>query len=176
MFFHVQMEREILLYPHAFGKDVEGTLRQKLVSKVEGSCSGRHGFVILVTDINSIGKGRIREGAGLATFKVDFEAIVFRPFKGEVLDALVTTVNKMGFFCEAGPLQIFVSKHQCPQGMIYDAQSNPISYVQHDADDHPIRITRDSEVRLRIIGTHFESTEIRAIGTIKEDYLGLIAS
>ena len=33
-------------------------------------------------------------------------AVVFRPFKGEVLDAVVTTVNKMGFFAEVGPLQV----------------------------------------------------------------------
>ena len=33
-------------------------------------------------------------------------AVVFRPFKGEVLDAIVTTVNKMGFFAEVGPLQV----------------------------------------------------------------------
>ena len=31
--------------------------------------------------------------------------MVFRPFKGEVLDAVVETVNKMGFFAEVGPLK-----------------------------------------------------------------------
>ena len=37
-----------------------------------------------------------------------------------------------------------------------------------------MRIAKDSTVRLRIIGTHFDATEIRAIGTIKEHYLGVI--
>ena len=40
------------------------------------------------------------------TFPVRYKAVVFRPFKGEVLDAVVTTVNKMGFFAEVGPLQV----------------------------------------------------------------------
>uniref|UniRef100_A0A7S0Q1B7 DNA-directed RNA polymerase II subunit RPB7 n=1 Tax=Coccolithus braarudii TaxID=221442 RepID=A0A7S0Q1B7_9EUKA len=175
MFFHIPMERELLLYPNHFGPNVHELLVKKLIAKVEGSCSGRHGFVICVTDIQTTGAGRIREGAGLATFAMKFNAIVFRPFKGQVLDAIVTTVNKMGFFAEVGPLQVFVSKHQTPRGMEYDAQSNPVSYVQHNVDEQPIRVTKDSEVRLRVIGTHFESTEIRAIGTIKENYLGLIA-
>ena len=40
------------------------------------------------------------------TFPMRYMAVVFRPFKGEVLDAVVTTVNKMGFFAEVGPLQV----------------------------------------------------------------------
>jgi hypothetical protein len=53
-------------------------------------------------------------GGGLATFPMRFNAIVFRPFKGEVFDAVVTTVNKLGFFAQVGPLQVFVSKHLIP--------------------------------------------------------------
>lgn len=36
---------------------------------------------------------------------------MFRPFKGEVLDAVVTKVNKVGMFTQIGPLSCFVSKH-----------------------------------------------------------------
>ena len=39
------------------------------------------------------------------------QAIVFRPFKGEVLDAIVTKVNKVGLFTQIGPLSCFVSRH-----------------------------------------------------------------
>ena len=46
--------------------------------QVEGSCSGRYGFVICVTEVKEIGKGRIREGAGVVTFPIKFAAIVFR--------------------------------------------------------------------------------------------------
>ena len=36
----------------------------------------------------------------MATFPMRFNAIVFRPFKGEVFDAVVTQVNKLGFFAQ----------------------------------------------------------------------------
>ena len=39
------------------------------------------------------------------------QAIVFRPFKGEVLDAIITQVNKVGLFTQIGPLSCFVSRH-----------------------------------------------------------------
>lgn len=91
-----------------------------------------------MTSIESVGLGKISDGTGLVTFPVAYKAIVFRPFKGEVVDAVVIQVNKvrsswraplatprvgplwrsypvpvpqMGFMAEVGPLQVFVSKH-----------------------------------------------------------------
>ena len=141
---------------------------------MEGSCSGQHGFVVAVTDVVEIGKGRIREGGGLATFPIQYNAIVFRPFKGEVFDAIVTQVNKLGFFAQVGPLQVFVSKHMIPEDMVFDAQGALPAYVSQVSDQQPQRIAKDSEVRLRVIATRVDAAEIFAIGTIKDEYLGLL--
>lgn len=109
--------------------------------------------MVAITGVEDIGKGLIREGTGFVTFPVKYQCVVFRPFKGEILEAVVTMVNKvhpfslslylsilypprpplnsvkgnlilaecvyiyifldcqMGFFAEAGPVQIFVSNH-----------------------------------------------------------------
>jgi len=174
MFFHIEMRKELLLYPRHFGPNVQEILLEKLVSTVEGSCSGRYGFVVCVTDIFETGKGQIREGGGLATFPMRFNAIVFRPFKGEVFDAVVTTVNKLGFFAQVGPLQVFVSKHLIPSDMKFDPQSVPAAYVSEVSDEQPQRVTKDSEVRLRVVATRIDASEIFAIGTIKDEYLGLV--
>ena len=55
----------------------------------------RYGFVIAVTTIDSIGAGLIQPSRGFVMYNVKYKAIVFRPFKGEVLDAVVTQVNKV---------------------------------------------------------------------------------
>lgn len=47
--------------------------------------------------MEDIGKGLIREGTGYVTFPVKYQCVVFRPFKGEILEAVVTMVNKVGF-------------------------------------------------------------------------------
>merc|ERR1719231_1743322 len=113
-------------------------------------------------------------GGGLATFPMRFNAIVFRPFKGEVFDAVVTQVNKLGFFAQVGPLQIFVSKHLIPTDMKFDPQSHPAAYVSEISDEQPQRVTKDSEVRLRVVATRIDASEIFAIGTIKDEYLGVM--
>lgn len=55
----------------------------------------RYGFVIAVTTIDSIGAGIVQPGQGFVVYPVKYKAIVFRPFKGEVLDAIVMQVNKV---------------------------------------------------------------------------------
>jgi len=51
--------------------------------------------VIAVTTIDHVGAGLIQPGQGFVLYPVKFRAIVFRPFKGQVLDAVVTQVNKV---------------------------------------------------------------------------------
>ena len=58
-------------------------------------CSGRHGFVVAITGVESVGKGLIRDGTGFVTFPVKYQCVVFRPFKGEILEAVVSMVNKV---------------------------------------------------------------------------------
>ena len=58
---------------------------------------------------------------------------MFRPFKGEVLDAIVTQVNKVGLFTQIGPLSCFVSRHvsHCAKrgSCIINSKSDSRSYI-----------------------------------------------
>ncbi|GKV38398.1 hypothetical protein SLEP1_g46313 [Rubroshorea leprosula] len=62
------------------------------------SINGQHGFVVAITGIENIGKGLIHDGTGFVTFPVKYQCLVFRPFKGEILEAVVTMVNKVTVF------------------------------------------------------------------------------
>ncbi|KAK1259024.1 hypothetical protein QJS04_geneDACA001459 [Acorus gramineus] len=170
MFFHIELERNIQLHPRHFGPRLKEKLKQKLMRDVEGTCSGRHGFVVAITHFDDFGKGLIREGTGFVTFPVRYRCVIFRPFKNEVLEAVVTLVNKMGFFAEAGPVQIFVSNHLIPDDMEFQPGDMP----NYTTSDKSVKIQKDSEVRLKIIGTRVDATEIFCIGTIKDDFLGVI--
>lgn len=171
MFFHIQLEKKLQLHPRHFGPQLRDKLIAKLIAEVEGTCSGRHGFVVAVTEISNVGQGLIRDGTGFVTFPVKYKSIVFRPFRGEILEAIVTMVNKMGFFAEAGPVQIFVSNHLIHDDMKF----MPGDVNSYQTEDGTTRISKDSEVRLKIVGTRVDATEIFCIGTIKDDFLGLVS-
>ena len=86
-------------------------LRVQLYRQVEGTCSGRHGYIVSIVSMEDVGAGRVHDSYGYVSFDVRYTAIVMKPFKNEVMDAVVDSVNKMGFFANVGPLQVFVSNH-----------------------------------------------------------------
>jgi DNA-directed RNA polymerase II subunit RPB7 len=86
-------------------------LIKRLYEDVEGTCSGRYGYIISVVEVVDVGKGVLQANTGFALYKIKYKAIVFKPFKNQVVDGIVTTVNKIGFWCEVGPLQVFISQH-----------------------------------------------------------------
>ncbi|TXG53069.1 hypothetical protein EZV62_022238 [Acer yangbiense] len=95
MFFHIVLERNMQLHPRHFGRNLCEHLVSKLIKDVEGTCSGRHRFVVAIMGVNSIGKGLIQDGTGFVTFLVKYQCVVFRPFKGEILESIITMVNKV---------------------------------------------------------------------------------
>ncbi|KAI6154226.1 RNA polymerase Rpb7 [Pisolithus tinctorius] len=141
MFFIKELTHTILLHPSYFGPRMLQFLESKLYADVEGTCSGQYGYIIAVVSILDIGRGMVISGSGQAEFVTRYRAIVFKPFKGEVVDGV------MGFFADVGPLQVFVSHQLIHPDMKFDPNSNPPSFASDDQF---------------------------AIGTIKEDHLGVI--
>ena len=82
---------------------MDGKVSSLLPNKLEGlhhwrifySCSSRHGFVVAITGIENIGKGLICDHIWFVTFPVKYQCVVFRPFKWEILEVVVTMVNKV---------------------------------------------------------------------------------
>ncbi|KAL3320009.1 DNA-directed RNA polymerase II subunit RPB7 [Cichlidogyrus casuarinus] len=154
-----------------FGPKLKDAIKFKLFSDVEGHCSGKYGFIIAVTNIEHIGDGMLPPGRGYVRYPITFRAIVFRPFKGEVLDAIVKSTNKIGVFAEAGPLNIFISKHSIPQNIKFEGLD--VRDENEDEDDDNMQFVQIEDViRVRIIGLRVDSSDIFAVGTLMAHYLG----
>ena len=68
------------------------------------------------------------------------------------------------------PVSIFVVQ-LIPDDMEFQSGDVP----NYTTSDGSVKIQKDSEVRLKIIGTRVDATEIFCIGTIKDDFLGVIS-
>lgn len=167
-FFVVKMQRRVQIHPRFFGVKLREMLTNRLILEVEGTFAGRYGFIIAVLEVKEpIPMGELDDTTGFAVFPLEYAAVVFRPFKGEVLDSVVTRITPHGFFSESGPLTVFVSHHLLPEGMKH------IENRWQSPDSSEI-IALNSSVRMRIIGLKIEATEISVTGTIKDSYLGPI--
>jgi len=157
------------MHPSTFGPKLHDEIKRQLHSDVEGTVDSTYGFIIVVTKLVDIPLGEVQEG-GLVKFTVTYEAIVFRPFRNQVLDAVVVSVDSLGIRAQAGALGVFIYKDQIPSDMTYDPNGPAYSMV-----DETTRIQVGELIRLKITGLRFDATEIFGVGTIREDYLGLIS-
>ncbi|EEP76713.1 DNA-directed RNA polymerase II 19 kDa polypeptide [Uncinocarpus reesii 1704] len=98
-----------------------------------------------------------------------YRAIVWKPFKGETVDAIVTSVKNQGIFAEVGPLTVFVSKHLIPPEIKWDPDATPPQYT----DNADQVIEKGTNLRIKLIGLRNDVRNMFAIGSIKEDYLGI---
>jgi DNA-directed RNA polymerase II subunit RPB7 len=170
MFFQLTLSTELTLVPQFFGKNIERLLHDRLRETHEGRFMGENGFVIAILSISPTWKntGVLDDTTGAAHYRVEYTALVYRPFKGVVVDAIVTNVSEHGFFCSMGCAKAFVSRKGLPSyfGAFNMERSSFIS------DDKTLEIKKNTAVRLRLLETKIELTEIDSIGTIKEDFLG----
>lgn len=65
-------------------------------------------------------------------------------------------VAQVGFFADAGPLQLFVSNHLIPEDFDFVSTDEP-AFV---SADEAVRVQAGAEVRMRIVGTRMDATEI----------------
>lgn len=172
MFYVKTLEHEIVLQPVHFGPKLKATLVRLLKEEVEGLAIANYGYVVNVIEVpeNKIRSGLIEYDTGNVTFFVKYTAVLLRPFINEVLDATVSQCNPLGFFAFVGPLRIFVSKHSMPEDMMNGFDQERDAWV---SDDGVVSITAGCGVRLKIKGRTVEQGNITAIGTIKDNYLGL---
>ncbi|EEC04846.1 DNA-directed RNA polymerase subunit E', putative, partial [Ixodes scapularis] len=164
--FQISLDHEILLHPRYFGPQLEETVKQKLYAEVEGTCTGKYGFVVAVMTIDNIGAGLIQPGRGFVVYPVRYTAIVFRPFKGEVLDAVVTQVNKVSGVGAPDTDSVCISFQSIPSDMQFDPNSNPPCYRTQDED---VIIQQDDEIRLKIVGTRVDASDIVSCSPASSD-------
>ncbi|KAH8982692.1 hypothetical protein EDB92DRAFT_1952119 [Lactarius akahatsu] len=120
-------------------------------------------------------------GVSSAEFITRYRAIVFKPFKGEVVDGVVHNLTRMRTLypiISCPRLSVRYAFHAISDppslqllhpALKFEPSSNPPSYT---SQDHVIE--NNTKIRIKIIGTRVDATEIFAIGTIKENHLGVI--
>lgn len=84
MFFYKEEERTINLHPSFFGPNITKYLDDQLLGDVEGTLQGDY-FVVCVMQPHEYSDGKIVPGSSFAEFVVHYRAIVWKPFKGEVV-------------------------------------------------------------------------------------------
>lgn len=92
LFSQKRLQHEVMMHPENFGRELQQKLRKRLCEDVEGTVPETTGIIVAVLrfyDEQDVKRGLIEYETGYASFIVNYEAIIYRPFKNQVLDAKV---------------------------------------------------------------------------------------
>lgn len=172
VFFKKTLTHTTQIHPEKLGPNLKAEIKKKCIEEVQGIRYGDIGLIVVVLAIedSQISRGVIDHLTGTVSYEVIFDAIVFCPFRNQVMDTVVSDCNINGFFAMAGPFTLYVSSLQIPEDYTYVSEKE--AWVSSETT---IEIKKGSSVRLKIMGTNAVHRTISGIGTINQPFLGVIA-
>ncbi|KAI5072862.1 hypothetical protein GOP47_0012968 [Adiantum capillus-veneris] len=178
MFFEISMKRLIVLQPkHLYTQQCEFLpvlLTQLILEVNKMKCSEDHGFYVTPTTFKDIGQGRVRSITGAVAFPVEFNCIVFKPFKGQILEGEVKRVYRSGCFLSCGPLDdVFL--HEAMMSGCRFFQNEGTESACFKNEDEGFEIRAKTILRVRLIGVKWveDQCTFKSLASINGDYLGL---
>ena len=171
MYFKLLLRKVLYVQPvdltSTINRDVEGFLR----SQVEGTRIRDIGLVVAVPDIERVSEGKVLDNGNVA-FEVVYIALVHKLFPGEVIDAVVTQVDREGVIATAGAGTIFISKlHISPQYVFELGAGENVSHFALKSGGQKT-IENHCVIRVKVIAEMPTSDRYDAMGTMMGDFFG----
>ena len=83
----------MIIQPKECGPHLRQTIENKLHREVQGTMGVNFCHIVAVKNIDKIGKGKIQDETGCASFTIKYTAFVFRPIKNQVVDTIVNGIT-----------------------------------------------------------------------------------
>ena len=164
--------KDVTISPSDLNKDLKKIIRVKLIEQVTGTCNEKYGYFIKVINIGDIKNGYIMDGSGDIIFKMYYQVVLLRPFRGEICDGKIEKIlsKEGGIHVRVGPMLVYISNDDIPSKYKMD-EKNSIYVNSQDEND----ILKEGEkVRFRYKEIQFDVSDFKPIGTMKDNYLGHI--
>lgn len=100
----VEMEDTVRVPPTELSGDQEEITRNLVQDGFEGRLNNEYGFILLTSNIEPMGEGRVVHGDGAVFQRVKFDALCFKPEVGELVEGEVCEIVEFGAFVRFGPL------------------------------------------------------------------------
>lgn len=120
----MKIRDKVRVHPKMFGRGTEDAVRDSLDAQWGGAIDKRFGIALAVTDVTSIGEGKILPGSGSIQFPVEFQMLTYLPELYEVVKGDVIDVTEFGVFVRMGPMDGMVHVSQLMNDFVsYDEKN-----------------------------------------------------
>lgn len=125
-----QLQAFVTIPPHQLCYNLHYTIRDRLARSIINRCTEQDGFVLDLKRVASVRGGLLDKRSGSVHYVVDYIAQTLRPHIGDVVEAIVSKVFKIGVFAELGPLNIFIPLSRLP--IAYEFVNNSYFAIPDD--------------------------------------------
>lgn len=171
MFFEIRFVHSVRVPPRHLGAKLRTVVAQLVRSELEGTFIPDYGYIVCIVGTEKAGKPLVEDNTVFVRVPVEVKAIVFRPFKNEIVEGVVTNVSDIGCFVQVGCMDVFISHFDIGPEYRFDETAVPPKFVTPDNDESR-RIQRNDRLRLKLTAIRIEPAKVAAMGSIREDYLG----
>ncbi len=166
----MNFSEDVIITPADLSKDLIKIAKVKLLERVTGICHPKYGYFIKVFAIGDLKNGLIMEGTGDIIFKIDYSAVIMRPFKGEICDGIIDTIlEEGGIFVKVGPMKVFIAMNDVQPNFTLDSKN--LCYFDEKKN---IELKKGTKIRFRYKDIQIAENEFKPVGTMKDDYLGYL--
>lgn len=168
MFKILTVKDEVRVPPVKFDLDLDEAVKQSLQEQIEGKINADIGVFLVVTDIISVGEGKIIPEDGAIFYPVEFKLLIYKPEINEIVIGEVVDVTEFGAFTRIGPLDALVHVSQIMDDKIsYDAKNATFTGKKTG-----IRLREGDLIRARIVGVSMGKGRSKISLTMRQPHLG----
>ncbi|MEM4576669.1 MAG: DNA-directed RNA polymerase [Candidatus Nezhaarchaeales archaeon] len=173
MYYLVTMSDEVRIPPSRFNEKLENVAFDSLKSMYEGIVIKGVGLVVAILGVKVSPVGRILPGDGATYHKVKFDALVYLPVEGEVVEGEVVDIVDFGAFIRIGPIDGLVHVSQVADDFIsFDKKKGELLCKQTRR-----KLSKGDVVRARIVTISVSGmrlNEVKVGLTMRQPFLGKI--
>ncbi|MBI2232545.1 MAG: DNA-directed RNA polymerase [Candidatus Aenigmarchaeota archaeon] len=168
MFKILAIRDEVRVHPTKFDLNVEDSVKESLQENLEGKINPDLGVFLAVTEVTSIGEGKIVPEDGAIFYPAEFKAMVYMPEMNEVVVGEVVDITEFGAFTRIGPLDALVHVSQVMDDKIaYDAKNAIFTGKKNN-----YRLKEGDVVRARVVAVSLGKGRNKISLTMRQPCMG----
>jgi DNA-directed RNA polymerase subunit E' len=171
MYWLTEIEDTVRIPPNDLSENPDQVVETLVWETFEGRLSKERGFLVMATDVERVGPGRVIHGDGGVYQKVKFKALTFKPEVGELVEGKICEVAEFGAFLRFGPLDGLLHMSQILNDYLNVDMGN--QRLVGKESDRTLAVGDKVRARLVTVSLNESSPRESRIGlTMRQDGLG----
>ena len=119
MFFLIDIKTKLKISPDKLDSNFKDYIKRTLKLKYELKLDIKYGYIIKIESIKKVSTPKIIIDGSIIVV-IDFEALVFHPIRGQIVNGVVSSMNRIAIFCTIGPINAAISRMSLNKDIKYN--------------------------------------------------------